>query len=331
MAKKKGLTALRKQHAQQIKEYNEMLRDSDTKREALLAQDKKIAETEADYAYQKKKEIFAEVELSTDPVASFVARDHYYTLTHKVNKEKATDAEGNEFEVITGYEVVDDTKGEKKGKRIRLDLMDFCTSTDRSTLFRFRVAELNKLLLLWGMKQINCSDEEILAVNDSYYMEKEVDCYRSYIEQITDEDGKVDPTKSTTPSPISSKSLLKKLQECFDAVPTNGKMTATSNMLGGLKLTYSTKGKEPTDIRMLTDTRFMDLFQNTVYSAVTNKKFGFVGFVTKEEYAKAQEKLKKKEDDTKKTATKKATAKKTTAKKATTKKTATKKVAKKVA
>ena len=300
MKKKVTLTDLRNTHAEQIKAFNEMLHNPDTKREQLTAQDKKIAETEADYAHQKKLGIYAEVETSTDPVASFIARDHFYTLTHKVKKEKTKDAEGNEIEIVTGYEVVDDTAGDKKGKRVRLDLMAFCVDTKRSTLFKYRVAELNKLLLLWGMKLINCSDEEILNVNDSYYMEKEVDCYRAYIEQITDKDGKVDPTKANVPSPISSKSLLKKLQECFDAVPTNGKMTATSNMLGGLKLTYSAKGKEPTDIRLITDAKFMDIFQNTCFSAVTNKKFGFVGYVTKEQYAAAQakaaEKAKKAEE-----------------------------------
>ena len=300
MKKKVTLTDLRNTHAEQIKAFNEMLHNPDTKREQLTAQDKKIAETEADYAHQKKLGIYAEVETSTDPVASFIARDHFYTLTHKVKKEKTKDAEGNEIEIVTGYEVVDDTAGDKKGKRVRLDLMAFCVDTKRSTLFKYRVAELNKLLLLWGMKLINCSDEEILKVNDSYYMEKEVDCYRAYIEQITDKDGKVDPTKANVPSPISSKSLLKKLQECFDAVPTNGKMTATSNMLGGLKLTYSAKGKEPTDIRLITDAKFMDIFQNTCFSAVTNKKFGFVGYVTKEQYAAAQakaaEKAKKAEE-----------------------------------
>lgn len=327
MAKKViTLTDLRNTHAEQIKAFNEMLHNPETKREQLTAQEKKIAETEADYAHQKKLAIFAEVETSTDPVAAFIRRDHYYTLTHKVNKEKAKDADGNEFEIVTGYEQTDDTKGEKKGKRVRLDLMDFCTSTKRSTLFKFRVAELNKLLLLWGMKQINCSDKEILAVNDSYYMEKEVDCYRSYIEQITDKDGNVDPTKATTPSPISSKSLLKKLQECFDAVPTNGKMLATSNMLGGVKLTYSTKGKEPTDIRLITDARFMEIFQNAAYAAVTNTKFGFVGYVTKEQYAaaqakaaekakKAEEKAKAEENEAKDApATKAKTAKKAAAK-----------------
>lgn len=300
MKKKVTLTDLRNTHAEQIKAFNEMLHNPDTKREQLTAQDKKIAETEADYAHQKKLGIYAEVETSTDPVASFIARDHFYTLTHKVKKEKTKDAEGNEIEIVTGYEVVDDTAGDKKGKRVRLDLMAFCVDTKRSTLFKYRVAELNKLLLLWGMKLINCTDEEILKVNDSYYMEKEVDCYRAYIEQITDKDGKVDPTKANVPSPISSKSLLKKLQECFDAVPTNGKMTATSNMLGGLKLTYSAKGKEPTDIRLITDAKFMDIFQNTCFSAVTNKKFGFVGYVTKEQYAAAQakaaEKAKKAEE-----------------------------------
>lgn len=301
MKKKVTLTDLRNTHAEQIKAFNEMLHNPDTKREQLTAQDKKIAETEADYAHQKKLGIYAEVETSTDPVASFIARDHFYTLTHKVKKEKTKDAEGNEIEIVTGYEVVDDTAGDKKGKRVRLDLMAFCVDTKRSTLFKYRVAELNKLLLLWGMKLINCTDEEILKVNDSYYMEKEVDCYRAYIEQITDKDGKVDPTKANVPSPISSKSLLKKLQECFDAVPTNGKMTATSNMLGGLKLTYSAKGKEPTDIRLITDAKFMDIFQNACFSAVTNKKFGFVGYVTKEQYAAAQakaaEKAKKAEEN----------------------------------
>ena len=295
MAKKVlTLTALREAHAAQVKEFNEMLHNPETKREALLSQEKKIAETEADYAHQKKLGIYAEVETSTDPVAAFIARDHYYTLTHKAKKEKVKDAEGNEIEITTGYEVVDDTAGDKKGKRVRLDLMAFCVDTKRSTLFKYRVAELNKLLLLWGMKLINCTDEEILKVNDSYYMEKEVDCYRNYIEQITDENGKVDPTKANVPSPISSKSLLKKLQECFDAIPTNGKLTATSNMLGGLKLTYSTRGKEPTDIRLITDAKFMDLFQNTAYSAVTSKKFGFIGFVTKEQYAAAQKKAEEK-------------------------------------
>lgn len=295
MAKKTlTLTALRTTHAEQIKEFNEMLHNPETKREQLTAQDKKIAETEADYAHQKKLGIYAEVETSTDPVAAFIARDHFYTLTHKVKKEKVKDAEGNEIEIVTGYEVVDDTSGDKRGKRVRLDLMAFCVDTKRSTLFKYRVAELNKLLLLWGMKLINCTDEEILKVNDSYYMEKEVDCYRAYIEQITDKDGKIDPTKANVPSPISSKSLLKKLQECFDAVPTNGKMAATSNMLGGLKLTYSAKGKEPTDIRLITDAKFMDIFQNACYSAVTNKKFGFVGYITKEQYAAAAKKAEEK-------------------------------------
>lgn len=272
MAKKVlTLTALREEHAKLIREYNEKIGKPETKAEEKLALDKKIIDVEEEYAHRKMLAIYKEVETSADPVASFVARERFYSLTHKVKKEKVRTADGVEVEITKGYEVVDDTKGEKKGKMIRLDLVDFCTRTKRSLGFKSRVAKLNKLLYIWGMKKLNASDDAILAKNSSDYTKEQLKLHNEHMKQATMEDGTIDHTRAQIPDPISGKSLLTKLQECYDLVPTVETFTADANKIGALKLTYTTETNDPLKINMRTDAPFLRLFQNVLHSTITKQ------------------------------------------------------------
>lgn len=283
------LTELRQKHTGLIAKYNEELRENGDFK-TLQEIDKEIATCEDDYLGIKQAEIYAEARLSDDPVATIITRDHFQTLTHKVKK-------GKETGLVIGYEQSDETKGEKKGKRVRLSAFDFCDRSKLPTEFTYRVAELNKLLLLKGMSDIDATAEEILAANDSYYLEKQVDCLMEYKAQITGEDGKVDPTKATKASPVSNKSLIAKLQECFDAIPVHAKMTATKRHLGYLLNTYSTKGKEPEEIRLLTDGKFMELFQNTCHAELTKKAYTFTGYETVAQHEEAEARKKKEAEE----------------------------------
>lgn len=283
------LTELRQKHTEQIAKYNEELRDNGDFK-TLQEIDKEIAKIEEDYLSLKQSEIYTEARLSKDPVASIITRDHFNTLAHKVKK-------GKETGLVIGYEQNDETKGEKRGKRIHLNVVDFCTRSKLPTDFTYRVAELNKLLLLRGMNEVGATAEEILAANNSYYLEKQVDCLMEYKAQIIGEDGKIDPTKAETASPVSNKSLIAKLQECYDAIPVLAKMTATKKHVGYLLSTYSTKGKEPEDIRLLTDAKFLELFQNTCHTELTKKAYRFTGYETVEQHAEAVARKEKEAED----------------------------------
>jgi hypothetical protein len=173
-------------------------------------------------------------------------------------------------------------------------MVDFCKRKDKPLVFLRRVEEFNKLLYLWGMKRLGATDEQIVKADVSTQMARNLNAYAEYVKQATDENGIFDPTKSEVPSPISKKSLLKKLQECFEAVPTVSTMTATANILGGIQLTYTGKGKNPEDIRLMTDSAFMEIFQNACHVAVTSKSFAFVGVMTIEEYEAAKKKAEEK-------------------------------------
>lgn len=273
MAKTKvlTLTALRAEHAKLIREYNEKIDNPESTGEEKLALDKRIADVEEEYAHRKKLAIYKEVETAADPVATFIAREHFFSLTHKAKKEKVRTSDGVEVQITKGYEVVDDTKGEKKGKMYRLDLVDFCAHSKRPLGFKSRVARFNKLLYIWGMKQLNASDDAILAKDSSDYTKEQLKLLNEHIAQATNEDGIYDATKAQTPSPISNKSLLKQLQRCYDVVPTVTTLEADANKVGALKLTYTTDTNDPLKIAMRTDGAFLRLFQNVLHSSVTKQ------------------------------------------------------------
>lgn len=283
------LTGLRQKHTELIAKYNEELRESGDFK-TLQEIDKQIAKVEEEYLSVKQTEVYAEARLSDDPVATIIRRDHFFTLAHKVKK-------GKETGLIIGYEQNDDSKGGKSGKRVHLNVYDFCDRSKLPTTFTYRVAELNKLLLLKGMSDIGATAEDILAVNSSYYLEKQVDCLTEYKKQIVGEDGKIDPSKAETASPVSNKSLIAKIQECYDALPVKASMKATKRHLGYLKNTYSVKGREPQEIRLLTDAKFLEIFQNTCYAELTQKAYSFTGFETVEQHAEAEARKAKEAED----------------------------------
>jgi len=289
MAKKVlTLTALREEHAELIKEYNAHIGNPNSNEAEKLALNAKIADCEAEYAHRKMLAIYDEVETAVDPVRALITRNEFYALTHKAKKEKVK-MNGIEVEVLKGYEVVDDTKGDKKGKRYRLELEDFCKRTERPLGFRYRVVQLNELLFIWGSKQIHKTDEQILKKNDSDFVKKTLAKLNEHMKQATTDDGRYDPTRAQVPSPISNKSLVAKLQQAFDVVPTVSTLTAKpeemSAMIGGLKQLYTVEGRGMLEIVMRTNDAFMRIFQKAVYAAVTNQSFEFADF-TIERYSK---------------------------------------------
>lgn len=152
--KEKVLSELREGIEEQIKLFNESLRNGDFS--AMAKAETELKELETGYADLKQTEVFDEVGETDSPIKAAIVRYWYPTLSHKNIREDGK---------LVRLELVDD-------KLRQIDLVKLAKYCNIKADWQYKIEKFNQLLCLRAARELKLTKKDIEGICNSFYMNK---------------------------------------------------------------------------------------------------------------------------------------------------------------